>query len=232
MESHRPTAFAANHLTWRNVATQVSGKIHADIRWAEKRYFTCGAQNQYVSYVLIPWWLLKAAMWSATVRRSVLANIHAHIWIKGTKNKGSCLHCEHYLKKIWLQAHIGHLHRCMRTALKPLEPRFKILAGEAETHVAHWTREGGGVRHKRERTTVDRSCWDCFHTAGWECSDVKRSWQKGKQGKFLKLSTLEAHFSKSLCYVAYVILKWNSYFICNTLQRTLIYYLSTYLQFL
>lgn len=29
-----------------------------------------------------------------------LENIPAQIWIKGTKNKGNFLHCEHYLNKI------------------------------------------------------------------------------------------------------------------------------------
>ena len=36
-----------------------------------------------------------------------------------------------------------HLHMCMRMALTPFRPRFKILAGQARAQFSHWAKHWG-----------------------------------------------------------------------------------------
>lgn len=60
-----------------------------------------------------------------------------------TQQWGSFLHSDIIETKCHSQLTNEHLHMCVRMALTPFKPRFKILAGQAGAQFPHWVKKGG-----------------------------------------------------------------------------------------
>lgn len=124
--------------------------------------------------------------------------------IKGTKMKAAFSTVNINLNKISFQAQIEHLHMCRlvgyRLALKPLRPDLKSWHKKAEQEkVREW-----GIRGKK---AVQLLKGVKIHLAYIQCVENVRMWNGVKKTKKKrKLSTLEAHSSDDLCYVACFIL--------------------------